>query len=155
MALQSGEQANFQTLINAAKRNDLFLAEMYSRTGQRVAVICAANRHENADIEMVPLAKQFAGNPYSEMAQDPMNPPRPCPTTDTEEVELLLANGWKLVSGCYNPDPTSCTCGEYVRLVDELGAEVCYWDSEEWGTDPVLVMGAIINAAAKQLRIET
>ena len=79
----------------------------------------------------------------------------PCPTNDHQEVLLPLANGWSLVSGVYNPAPDSFTCGEYVRLVDEGGHEVLYWDSEEWATDPVLVMGAIINAAANKARLQT
>jgi hypothetical protein len=70
-----------------------------------------------------------------------------CPTNDTREVELPLANGWKLVSGVYNPGDNSLTCGEYVRLCDEDGNEHLYWDQEEWREDPALVMGAIINAA--------
>lgn len=77
----------------------------------------------------------------------------PCPTNDDQEVVLLLDNGWSLVSGVYDPATDQFTCGEYVRLVDENGQEVVYWDSEEWAADPVLVMGAIINAAAKQLRL--
>jgi hypothetical protein len=38
--------------------------------------------------------------------------------------------------------------GEYVRLCDEHGEEILYWDQEEWAADPALVMGAIINSAA-------
>ena len=38
--------------------------------------------------------------------------------------------------------------GDYVRLCRPNGDEFLYWDAEEWKTDPVLVMGAIINSAA-------
>ncbi|RDJ35701.1 MAG: hypothetical protein DWQ19_12855 [Crenarchaeota archaeon] len=71
-----------------------------------------------------------------------------CPTNDDHEIVLKLQNGWSLVSGVYNPKPGEFTCGEYVRLVDENGEELVYWDQEEWASDPVLVMGTIINAAA-------
>jgi len=61
------------------------------------------------------------------------------------EVVARLADGWTLRSGSSTPDFTS---GEYVRLCRPDGSEYLYWDKEEWTIDPVLVMGAIINAAA-------
>lgn len=70
------------------------------------------------------------------------------PVNDPQEVVLRLANGCSLCSGVYNSsDPNALTCGEYVRLCNEAGEELLYWDQEEWATDPALVMGAIINAA--------
>jgi hypothetical protein len=69
--------------------------------------------------------------------------------SDSDETVAVLADGWTLRSGVYNPnDPEAFTSGEYVRLVDPSGAEYCYWDQEEWREDPALVMGAIINTAA-------
>ena len=69
---------------------------------------------------------------------------------DPHEVILPLANGCTLRSGVYNPnDPEAMTCGEYVRLCNPRGRELLYWDQEEWRDDPALVMGAIINAAAR------
>ena len=59
------------------------------------------------------------------------------------EVVVSLADGWTLRSG--SDDFVS---GDYVRLCRPDGTEYLYWDSEEWQTDPRLVMGAIINAAA-------
>lgn len=59
------------------------------------------------------------------------------------EVVVELANGCTLRSG-----GETFTSGEYVRLCEPDGSEYCYWDQEEWATDPALVMGAIINAAA-------
>lgn len=59
------------------------------------------------------------------------------------EVVLQLENGYSLRSGA-----TDLVSGEWVRLVDPEDREVLYWDQEEWATDPALVMGAIINAAA-------
>lgn len=39
--------------------------------------------------------------------------------------------------------------GGYVRLCDENGVEVesCYWDKEEWASEPERVMGEIFAAA--------
>ncbi len=64
------------------------------------------------------------------------------------EVVVKLANGMSLRSGVYNPKPGSLLSGEYVRLCDKKGRELVYWDNLEWQEDPVLVMGAILNAAA-------
>ncbi len=68
---------------------------------------------------------------------------------ENSEVVVQLANGFSLRSGVYEPDnPQSHYSGEYVRLCDSEGAEVLYWDQEEWANDPSLVMGAIINSAS-------
>lgn len=80
------------------------------------------------------------------------------PTTTTAAQQLVdedgvvvvrLADGWTLRSGVYDQaSDAAMTSGEYVRLCDPDGDEHLYWDQEEWATDPALVMGAIINAAA-------
>jgi hypothetical protein len=57
---------------------------------------------------------------------------------------VRLADGWTLRSG---PDGDFVS-GDYVRLVRPDGTEHLYWHHDEWQTDPVLVMGAIINAAS-------
>lgn len=59
------------------------------------------------------------------------------------EVVAELADGWTLVSGA-----TDYVSGEYVTLRRPDGTVYAHWDSVEWQEDPVLVMGAIINAAA-------
>jgi hypothetical protein len=59
------------------------------------------------------------------------------------EVIIRLTNGWTLRSG-----GESRASGEYVRLCTPHGGEHLYWSSDEWRQDPVVVMGAIINAAA-------
>ena len=67
----------------------------------------------------------------------------------SEEVIVNLADGCTLRSGVYDPHAEGAlTSGEYVRLCDQSGEEVLYWDKDEWATDPALVMGAIINSAA-------
>jgi hypothetical protein len=65
------------------------------------------------------------------------------------EVRVELSDGWSLRSGVYDPDnPDALTSGEYVRLCRADGSEYAYWDQDEWASDPALVMGAIVNAAA-------
>ena len=66
-------------------------------------------------------------------------------TGDGTEVVVQLADGWSLRSDDPGGDFTS---GGYVRLCRPDGSEYVYWDSAEWEADPVLVMGAIVNAAA-------
>ena len=73
MALAIGHKANFETLSEAFEAGDVALMECELRgTGEEVAVICAANRLENGEIEFVPLAMFFNGNPY-----ELLNPPNP------------------------------------------------------------------------------
>lgn len=67
---------------------------------------------------------------------------------DPQEVIVQLADGRTLRSGLYDPNDTSLTSGEYVRICDADGDETDYWDQDEWASDPALVMGAIINRAA-------
>lgn len=71
---------------------------------------------------------------------------------DDGEIVVELASGWTLRSGVYNPD--TFISGEYIRLCDTTGLEIFYWDQDEWGTDPALVMGAIVNAAAISAKYE-
>lgn len=59
------------------------------------------------------------------------------------EVIVRLADGWSLQSGS-----DTHRSGDYVRLCSPDGREHAYWHYEEWQEQPVLVMGAIINAAA-------
>jgi hypothetical protein len=73
MALAVGHRANFTTLSEAFDNGDVALMECELRaTGEVVAVICAANRLENDEIEFVPLAMFFNGDPY-----ELLNPPSP------------------------------------------------------------------------------
>lgn len=68
---------------------------------------------------------------------------------DPDEVIVKLADGCTLRSGVFDPNAEGAlTAGEYVRLCDADGVEVCYWEQSEWKDDPALVMGAIMNAAA-------
>lgn len=62
------------------------------------------------------------------------------------EVVVQLANGWTLRSG--SDSKSGFISGDYVRLCRPDGSESLFWSSDEWRDDPVLVMGAIMNAAA-------
>ena len=73
MALAVGHTANFETLSGAFEAGDVALMECELRaTGEEAAVICAANRLANGEIEFVPFAMFFNGNPY-----ELLNPPNP------------------------------------------------------------------------------
>jgi Family of unknown function (DUF6117) len=64
MAIQKGDKRNFDTILQAAKRDELALLEcIEAKTGQQRSVICAINR-TNEQYEFVPLAVLFAENPY-------------------------------------------------------------------------------------------
>jgi hypothetical protein len=73
MALTHGYKKNFETLRRAVFQGDAALMEcQVAATGEVVAVVCAVNRLPNGDVEFVPIATMFAGNPY-----EMLNPPNP------------------------------------------------------------------------------
>ena len=59
-----------------------------------------------------------------------------------DEIKIPVANGCTLRSSS-----EKFMAGDYVRLCDPKGHELCYWDNVEWNEDPIIVMGAIIMAA--------
>lgn len=66
---------------------------------------------------------------------------------DGDETVVALADGCTIRSG-QDEDRPDCIAGGYVRVVDADGEDVAYWTSNEWAEDPILVMGAMLNAAA-------
>ena len=73
MALAKGHRQNFDTLRRAMLAGDAALLEcQLVATGEPAAVICAANRGKGDEIEFVPFAMLFSGNPY--LAVNPPNP---------------------------------------------------------------------------------
>ena len=67
MAIGKGDKQNFETLIKAAKHDDLALLECQDiTTGENRSVLCAVNRSQDG-FEFIPLAKLFAANPYEEL----------------------------------------------------------------------------------------
>jgi hypothetical protein len=73
MSLSLGSRANFDTLQQAFRNGDAALMEcQMAATGEPVAVVCAANRHDDGSVEFAPFAMMFPGNPYKML-----NPPRP------------------------------------------------------------------------------
>ncbi len=73
MALPIGHRQNFDTLRKAFIAGDVALIECeHAKSGEIVAVLCAANRLPDGEIEFVPFAMLFGGNPY-----ETVNPPKP------------------------------------------------------------------------------
>ena len=73
MSISTGYKQNFDTLQKAFAAGDVALMEcQLAATGEPVAVICAANRQADGDIEFAPFAMMFQGNPY-----EMLNPPDP------------------------------------------------------------------------------
>jgi hypothetical protein len=68
MAIPVGYKDNFQTILKAAKNDDLCLLECTdAATGKPVMVICAVMRNSDDSLQLAPFAKMFDGNPYEEV----------------------------------------------------------------------------------------
>lgn len=68
--LKKGQQANLETLKQAAANGDLALVSCrWKATHKPVAILCAM-QPDGDDIRPVPLAVQFDGNPY-DLLEDP------------------------------------------------------------------------------------
>ena len=68
MAIAPGYKDNFQTILKAAKNDDLCLLECTdAATGKPVMVICAVMRNSDDSLQLAPFAKMFDGNPYEEV----------------------------------------------------------------------------------------
>ena len=73
MAIAKGHRQNFETLRQAFANDDVALLECeLAATGEAVAVLCAANRHADGEIEFAPFGMMFNGNPF-----EIVNPPKP------------------------------------------------------------------------------
>jgi hypothetical protein len=71
--LTEAHKANFTTLVHAVRSGDVALMEcQLVSTGNPVPVICAVNHLATGEIEFVPFAVLFDGNPYRAI-----NPPKP------------------------------------------------------------------------------
>lgn len=84
MAISKEASNNFETLKRAVLEENLALMECTDQaTGLKVNVICAVNTTKGEDdqltYEFVPLAKQFMGDPYTEVL-----PPMPGEETEVE-----------------------------------------------------------------------
>lgn len=67
MAIPSSIGANFDTMKTACRAGDLSLMECVDKDGNPVYIVCMMNRYDDGDIEFVPVAKMFTGNPYEEV----------------------------------------------------------------------------------------
>lgn len=71
MPLSDGDRANFDTLLRAVRAGDAALVACSSLDGgEPISVICAVQPTAGGEIELVPLAQMFRGNPY-ELLQPP------------------------------------------------------------------------------------
>lgn len=77
--LTEDQIANFDTLKRAAANGALALVSALDTAGNPVAILCAMQHNDDGTISPIPLAKQFAGNPYEEL-QDPTADPADTPT---------------------------------------------------------------------------
>ena len=70
---------NFNTLVLAAKNDDLALMECTDAvTGEVVMAVCIVIELESGAVDFMPIAKMFNGNPYDELL----------PPADTELVNV-------------------------------------------------------------------
>ena len=81
MPLSVGHKRNFNTLRRAFRAGDAALVEcQLAATGETTTVICAANRLADGEVEFIPFATMFPGNPYQAV-----NPPNPDGGFDSQE----------------------------------------------------------------------
>jgi hypothetical protein len=79
-----GYKANFETLSQAFDDGNVVLMECKdAKTGELVACICAVNR-EDKEVEFVPFARMFDGNPYEQL-----QPPDPDTANDFRSLEQV------------------------------------------------------------------
>lgn len=65
MSLAAGYRTNFDALGRAFAAGDVALLEcQLNATGEAMPVICAVNRLPDQQVEFVPFAMLFTGNPY-------------------------------------------------------------------------------------------
>ena len=70
--LSDVDRTNFDTLQRASRRGDVLLMEcQLVTTGQLVPVLCAVNSDADRNLQLVPFAMLFTGNPYEQVS-----PPR-------------------------------------------------------------------------------
>jgi len=79
MPLSASQKDNFSTLRRAVLAGDVALVEcQLAATGEAVAVICAANRQADGDVEFVPFAMMFSANSSTTVNRpNPEGDPRP------------------------------------------------------------------------------
>jgi len=68
MALAKGHRKNLDTIIRAAKLDDLAVLECRDRlTGAPTPVLVAVHQDREGQYVFTPLARLFVGNPYEEL----------------------------------------------------------------------------------------
>jgi hypothetical protein len=72
MAITKRNRKNFDTLLKAIRTDRVSLLECQDKATNKVVNVIVILNHDGDDINMVPFAKMFDGNPYEEI-----NPPLP------------------------------------------------------------------------------
>jgi hypothetical protein len=70
VSIPGGYRLNFQTMLRAAQDGQLALMECTEKaTGLSAFVVCMVNPpdEEDGEVEFVPVARLFDGNPYDEV----------------------------------------------------------------------------------------
>lgn len=69
MSIPKGHRMNLDTIIRAAKNGDLCLIECQERKTKKIVYILAAasSAEIEGEVDLVPLARMFEGNPYKEL----------------------------------------------------------------------------------------
>lgn len=81
--LSEADKRNFETIVRAIKNDDVALMECtLNATGEAVPVICACFIDEEENVNMVPFAQLFSGNPY-EILEPPAEPDAPSHQKDS------------------------------------------------------------------------
>lgn len=74
---------NFETLTRAFREGQVCLLDCVEKsTGEHVAVICATQWNEEGEVDLMPFARFFNGNPY-----DMLEPPDPDKTEKKRRVK--------------------------------------------------------------------
>ena len=66
MAIPAHIKENFQGLKEASDAGQMCITECFdTRTNQKVYVICATFKHENEEIELIPVAQMYETDPHN------------------------------------------------------------------------------------------
>lgn len=72
LQLNEAQKNNFNTLGDAFKAERVALVSCTdAKTGELVPTICAVNELEDGEIELVPFARLFDGDPYEQLLPPP------------------------------------------------------------------------------------
>ena len=65
------------------------------------------------------------------------------------DAEIKIPIGSRIL--CFETHEANNEGCSYIRITDEEGKEIAYWDYEEWVESPQEVMGAIMGAITAEV----